>query len=84
MKSLEFSVNSWPNPARDNFNIRITSNNSDELVKVQVLNIMGQQVISDSFNSNQVYEFGNKLESGLYFVKVSQGENLQILRLMKY
>ena len=81
---VDFNVKSWPNPTRDNFNIRINSNISNELVKVQVLNIMGQIVISDSFNSNQDYKFGNKLESGLYFVKVSQGENLKVLRLMKY
>ena len=81
---VDINVKSWPNPTRDNFNIRITSNNLKELVKVQVLNIMGQTVISDSFNTNQDYKFGNKLESGLYFVKVSQGENLQTLKLMKY
>ncbi|NND12279.1 MAG: T9SS type A sorting domain-containing protein [Flavobacteriaceae bacterium] len=81
---VEFAVRSWPNPSQNDFNIRISTDNTVDPIKVQVFDITGKTVHIDSIDSNMNYRFGNELGSGLYFVKVAQGNNVKTLRLMKY
>ena len=84
LPEVGFAVKSWPNPSKESFNIRISSDNTFDTIKVQVFDITGKTVHLDSMNANTAYVFGEKLGSGLYFVKVSQGNNVKTLKLMKY
>ncbi|MEH6538404.1 MAG: HYR domain-containing protein [Psychroserpens sp.] len=78
-----FEVNSWPNPSDTTFNIKLNSTN-DELVDIVVFDITNKVIRKDRFNPKDVYEFGDKLQSGLYFVQISQGSHMEIMRLIKY
>ncbi|MEH6538408.1 MAG: HYR domain-containing protein [Psychroserpens sp.] len=78
-----FEVNSWPNPSDTTFNIKLNST-TDEMVDIIVFDITNKVIRKDKFDPKDVYVFGDKLQSGLYFVQISQGSNIEIMRLIKY
>ncbi|MEH6538443.1 MAG: T9SS type A sorting domain-containing protein, partial [Psychroserpens sp.] len=78
-----FKVNSWPNPSDTTFNIKLNSSN-DEMVNIVVFDINNRVIRKDRFNPKDAYVFGDKLQSGLYFVQINQGSKIEIMRLIKY
>lgn len=78
-----FDVVSWPNPAKNNFNIRLTTPDDLNSVDIQVLDITGKRVHNGTFNWNDNYQFGDNLNSGVYFVKIVQANNARVLRVIK-
>jgi len=81
---VDFGAKTWPNPSKNDFNIRITTDNKLDEVNIQVMDITGKQVHLNTFASDQSYKFGSNLQSGVYIVKVSQAENNKTLRVVKY
>ena len=79
-----FEVKTWPVPSDNYFNIKVTSGNDSDKVKIQVFDIRNQLVHFNEFSSDEQYQFGENLQSGLYFVRVGQGNNAQVLRVIKY
>ena len=80
---IGFSTRIWPNPSENNFNIKISTDDNLNGVDVQVIDVTGKQVHSAFINWNENYKFGSKLESGVYFVKIIQGENVQVKKVIK-
>lgn len=79
------SVEVFPNPSDNIFNIEIEG--FGKSVDISVYDATGRQITSESLSSNdyliktQVNLEG--MESGIYFVKIGNGEKQQIKRLMK-
>ncbi|MES2776273.1 MAG: T9SS type A sorting domain-containing protein [Bacteroidota bacterium] len=79
--SLIVSVS--PNPTSYQFTFRLRSN-VDAPVSIRILNGMGQVVVGVSgVNANSTVSLGAKLRSGAYMAEVTQGNNRQMIRLMK-
>ncbi|HEY3372377.1 MAG TPA: T9SS type A sorting domain-containing protein [Prolixibacteraceae bacterium] len=64
-------ISLYPNPASTEVNISIPINSGT--VNVEVINIVGQKIIGQTYNSNLINLKLNELNSGIYFVKVEQG-----------
>ena len=82
--ATEFEVKSWPNPSNTYFNLSITTVNSTDKVDIQVMDITGKRVHRDTIDYDQSYRFGERLQSGVYFVKISQGVDIKLVRLIKH
>lgn len=70
----DFSI--YPNPNNGNFNIKFTSQSSND-VEVIVHDIRGRQVFNKTFQNNSVFNQNiqlNNVESGIYIVTVKDGE----------
>ena len=80
----EFSVKAWPNPSDSSFNIKLKSINGLDKVDINVFDVTNKLVHSNQFEPNQEYRFGGNLEGGIYFVKLSQADNVQSVKLVKY
>ncbi|OUR92062.1 hypothetical protein A9Q87_08160, partial [Flavobacteriales bacterium 34_180_T64] len=78
-----FEVLSWPNPTDSFFNLKINTN-SQEMVKITIFDINSRLISHREFDPKEEYQFGNTLQSGSYFVRVSQGEKEEVIRLIKY
>ena len=67
-------VNIYPNPANDIFIINVKSKFKNSLV--EILNVFGEKIFSEKIlnDSKEEIHFNNVL-SGVYFVKVFDGEN---------
>jgi hypothetical protein len=79
----EFSVKAWPNPADNQFNIRVLSPELKDKVNLEVIDMRGRVIHKDQFNTGYDYTFGDDFNAGLYFVRIQQGDSVETIKLMK-
>jgi|GEM_PF-1915901 len=80
----ELNVEIWPNPARNNFNITLWSDDSNQKIEVTIYDIYGRILDVISGHNGSRFSFGNDYLPGNYFVKVIQGAELsKVYKLIK-
>ncbi len=79
-----FDVNFWPNPSETVFNLEMITLNQKDEIYIQVHDMNNKLILIDTFNFDAVYQFGEKLESGVYIVRLTQGRDSKVVRLVKY
>jgi hypothetical protein len=77
----EFFAYAYPNPFNNGFNLEILSP-SDENVQLNIYDLAGRKVEAYSGISEQDV-FGEKLGFGIYFAEIIQGQQVQMLRIVK-
>ncbi|MEO6189094.1 MAG: T9SS type A sorting domain-containing protein, partial [Saprospiraceae bacterium] len=78
-----FYVVAIPNPSSSDFNINVTSQ-SREPVIIRILDAMGQLRSTSTYNTNgSMLIVGSNLINGAYFAEVIQGNNRQVIKLIK-
>jgi uncharacterized repeat protein (TIGR03803 family) len=79
-----FTVQVSPNPSTTNFLVDIQSNLKDEAVEIIVTDISGRRLYqrTNALPGGQ-YRFGDLFTAGVYFVRVTQGPNIQTLKVIK-
>jgi hypothetical protein len=50
----------------------------------RILDTQGRQIKTLTFYSNEIVSFGNELRSGLYLVEVIEGDNVKMMKVVKY
>lgn len=76
------SVQTYPNPFASEFTLDVKGNNSDK-VSLIVTDVLGRRWYQAEGNANQQYKLGSTLRSGIYFVQVMQGNNVQTIKIVK-
>uniref|UniRef100_UPI004047E4CB T9SS type A sorting domain-containing protein n=1 Tax=Mariniflexile sp. TaxID=1979402 RepID=UPI004047E4CB len=79
----KFEIKTWPNPFKVNVSLKLLSQNSTLPVKIHVYDLNNRLVHYEEGKADQEFNFGRALESGLYIVKVIQGNNYKQIRLIK-
>ncbi len=82
LSSVEFNNNkftAYPNPVKNNLNIRYNENISN----VTVFNLLGQQVITKNINATEGQVDMSTLASGTYLVKVNSGDKVETIKVIK-
>ena len=74
---------SWPNPSGNYFNIKLITENNIDKVEILVFDVAGKLVYQGGFKPNAEYRFGDRLEGGLYVVKITQANNQHSVNLVK-
>lgn len=74
----EFSVS--PNPTNDIWNI---SAQDLEIDSIQVYDLTGKLLINDTNNSSNTRIDGTTLRSGIYIARITSGESIQSIKLIK-
>ena len=77
-----FSV--YPNPNNGNFNINMTAANTEAAAQVIITNILGQVVREISLTNNNGTinsEINANLSTGIYFVKVQVGSEVNVAKI---
>lgn len=77
-------LKAWSNPSNTSFNIKLMSINSLDKVDVKVFDVTNKLVHHNLFEPHEEYRFGEKLEGGVYFVKITQAGQQELLRLVKF
>ena len=82
--NLKFEVNVFPNPFLNEFSLDLLSNDSDN-IKIEIHDFTGKLVDYFELNSENIskIKFGQNYSNGLYHVKVSQGENIKFVKVIK-
>jgi hypothetical protein len=76
-----FSVNAYPNPSSDVFNVSVISS-SKETTNVKVYDMTGRLIENRQENAKSL-QVGSRYAAGAYNVIVKQGANTKTLRLIK-
>lgn len=82
-RPTSYNLVSWPNPTNDLFNIRMKTPNYEDEVNLQAFDINGRLIYTDIISGNEDYQFGYNLQAGIYFVKVTQAETTQVIKVIK-
>ena len=69
----------YPNPVVDVLNLSYTQN----IDKVQVINLLGQEVITKSINATQSQIDMSNLPIGTYLVKVTANDEVKTIKVIK-
>jgi hypothetical protein len=78
-----FEILIYPNPFKDQFHIKIQSENSTP-VQLRIFDITGKAMLeSQHVQLDGDVVLGNGLASGVYFVEIKQGENTKVIRMFK-
>jgi hypothetical protein len=82
LSSIDFTKNSftaYPNPVKGNLTIR----NTETIHNVTVFNLLGQQMLVKNINATEGQIDMSYLAAGTYLVKVSNGQNVQTIKVIK-
>ena len=77
------NVESWPNPSNHNLNVQVITEVNEE-INIKVFDSNNRLVHFDNFSYDNIYKFGDNLQSGLYIVKITQGDQSKTIRFIKY
>lgn len=69
----------YPNPVKDVLNLSYSQN----IEKVQVLNLLGQEVLTKSINASQSQIDMSNLAQGTYLVKVTSEDQVKTIKVIK-
>lgn len=69
----------YPNPVKDVLNLSYSQN----MTKVQVVNILGQEVLTKNINTNQSQIDMSILPSGTYLVKITSDSQIKTIKVIK-
>ena len=78
----EISIMVAPNPTHGQYKIKIESVNSSN-VEIHVFNNLGRLIFTTKGKTNQVYEFGDNWATGIYYARISNGEERKVIKLVK-
>lgn len=73
------NLNYYPNPVKNVLNL----SDSKAISEVKIFNLLGQEVISKIVNSNEVTIDMSSLSSGNYIAKVTSGDDIKVLKIVK-
>ncbi|HLP65117.1 T9SS type A sorting domain-containing protein [Flavobacterium sp.] len=73
------SLRAYPNPVRDVLNLSYTQN----ITKVEVINLLGQQVIAKPMNATQSQIDMSHLPNGTYLVRVTADDQVKTIKVIK-
>lgn len=80
--NTSLSIQSYPNPFTSEFTLDIKGNYTDK-VSLIVTDVLGRRWYQAQGDANQQYKLGSTLRSGIYFVQVMQGNNVQTIKIVK-
>jgi len=81
---IDLEVIAYPNPSNGNFNLKLKTAISQEDVQVQVFDMNNRLVHKGDFEFDGTHVFGDKLDGGVYIVKVTQSGKEKTVRLVRY
>jgi hypothetical protein len=81
-EGLELTAN--PNPTKTHFSIYIRSNNSKDKISMRVYDILGRSVeLRNNLQTGTNIIVGDKYKAGAYFMRIMQGNEFKVIRLIK-
>ncbi len=71
-----------PNPSVQNFNLNVDSD-SDEDIYIEVIDYLGRKIYTTKGGIDQSFIFGNNFNPGMYFVRLFQGNQQFVYKIIK-
>lgn len=84
-KSLQNStltIQTYPNPFTSAFSLNVEGNSKDK-VSIVITDITGRRIYQAHGNANTQYKLGRDLTQGIYILQVTQGNDVQTIKIVK-
>ncbi|MDQ3193245.1 MAG: multicopper oxidase domain-containing protein [Bacteroidota bacterium] len=85
-KSVNFTLNTWPNPAKDQWKLEFDSDYSNE-IKLEVFDMTGKNLLSETLTMNSGKNIFNvnitSFSKGIYLIKVTGKEEFAVVKMIK-
>lgn len=75
-------VIAYPNPSATNFKIEVRTNTTEKIT-MQVVDAYGRVTDTRNVSANSMIRLGDRYRPGTYFIRVMQGKQHQVLKLVK-
>ena len=75
------AISLFPNPTTGKFWLNLGAVHSD--ISIQIMNAVGQVVLTENYNEMQQMEFDVDLPKGIYFLEIKSGEKLAVMKFVK-
>lgn len=82
MLNSPLNIQAFPNPFASEFTLNVKGNTIDR-VTLTVTDIFGRRVSQSEGYANQQFKLGSNLKNGIYIVQVTQGSNIQTIKIVK-
>lgn len=82
MLNSSLIINSYPNPFASGFTLDVKGNSQDKIL-ITVTDVLGRRMYQEEGSANQQYKIGSNLKNGFYIVQVTQGSNIQTIKVVK-
>jgi len=79
----ELHASAIPNPSNNSFTLYIRSDNLNDIITMQVIDLYGRIIEKRITTANSAIKLGDKYGAGVYMVIIRQGENQKQLQLVK-
>jgi uncharacterized repeat protein (TIGR03803 family) len=80
----QFILNASPNPSSSQFILKIESDNTKEILKLRVVDVLGKVIeVKNNVFVGQTLQIGSNYRPGVYFAELTQGNNKKQLKLIK-
>jgi mannan endo-1,4-beta-mannosidase len=76
-----WTLSIFPNPSEQGFTIQ--SNVSDREIQVQIKDIMGRIIETDTITGKNYFSIGAELKPGIYYAEFSDGEEKRVIKIVK-
>ena len=77
-----FKISCFPNPAINEFGLLVEGKNNEK-ISILVMSEDGRIVFQTTGTTNKKYNFGENFAAGLYVIKVTNGNDLKTLKVIK-
>jgi hypothetical protein len=78
-----FDVRVSPNPAKNEFTLKLSGDEMNEPVKLEVVDAYGRFIEEKIIPANSTTRFGAGYLNGIYFLRISQGKSIRQVKLIK-
>lgn len=78
-----FQAKVYPNPSRDAFNIEVLSDNT-EVIEIVLMDLLGRKLNENQLYHKQKLQIGKDLIPGTYLIRIVQGSESKVFRVVKY
>jgi hypothetical protein len=78
-----FTIKASPNPSRSFFNISLKGNGSNEKMHIRVVDLLGRIIEEKISVTDGTLSIGEHYNAGVYILEVQQGNDRQMIKLVK-
>jgi hypothetical protein len=76
-------VRAIPNPTHTNFKVIVESNNFQEIISAQVIDMYGRVIETKNIIAGETIQLGDQYRPGTYMLRFTQGQQNRLLKVIK-
>ena len=76
-------IEAYPNPFSNTTTVLISKDGDNEQVQIELYELSGQMVSTSRQNTNEQFQIGNEVRSGVYILKVIHSDGVESIKLVK-